>query len=469
VRLAAREGEGRRGLIALATPRSRGGRAALTQVYQQHHQELYRYCRALLRDDHDAQDALQSTMTRAFAALRDERRDFELRPWLFRIAHNEAISMLRRRRPVEELDDRPATAATVEDQVALNVDVETLRGDIEALPERQRAALLLRELNGLSHEEIGQALDCRAEQVKQTIYQARTTLLQAREGREMECGEVRRAVSDGDGRVLRSTRIQAHLRSCAGCRSFHDDLDRRPAKLALLAPPLPVAAGAALLERLLPGAAAPTAGLMAALAPKAVTMVAVVAATATGATTVAHHRDRPPPHPVAAHGAPAATPLRAAAPVAFTGVVSPGGGSRATPVAGADRAAGANAAAKRRGGATAKRRSHRGPAKTRSRSDQAKPGSQSAAAATRSRSAEATTRSRSTEAKTRSQRAVAQPGAAAPTRSRSAEAKARSRRAEAKTRSRAPSAEPLGAGAHGSPPPAPPGQSTTPRGAAKGR
>ena len=50
---------------------------------------------------------MQSTMTKAFAALQDERRDFELRPWLFRIAHNEAVSILRARRPTEDLDAAP--------------------------------------------------------------------------------------------------------------------------------------------------------------------------------------------------------------------------------------------------------------------------------------------------------------------------------------------------------------------------
>src|SRR4051794_23163580 len=76
-------------------------------VYERHHQALYRYCRSILRHEQDAQDALQSTMARALSALQDERREIELRPWLFRIAHNEAISILRRRRVTAELDDAP--------------------------------------------------------------------------------------------------------------------------------------------------------------------------------------------------------------------------------------------------------------------------------------------------------------------------------------------------------------------------
>src|SRR5829696_474790 len=83
---------------------ARGDGAAFTALYERHHQELYRYCRAILRHDEDARDAVQAAMTKAFAALQREERDFELRPWLFRIAHNEAMNVLRARRPTDDLD-----------------------------------------------------------------------------------------------------------------------------------------------------------------------------------------------------------------------------------------------------------------------------------------------------------------------------------------------------------------------------
>src|SRR3954451_9132867 len=108
--------------------------AVFAAVYESHHQALYRYCRSILRHDQDAQDALQSTMTRAFAALQDEPRDFELRPWLFRIAHNEAISLLRRRAPVDGLDDLATREAPVEEQVSLRADLQRLQQDLGALP-----------------------------------------------------------------------------------------------------------------------------------------------------------------------------------------------------------------------------------------------------------------------------------------------------------------------------------------------
>src|SRR6516165_2921908 len=96
-----------------------GHERAFTVVYQRYHQSLYRYCRSILRDDADAQDALQSTFAAAFAALARGQRDAPIRPWLFRIAHNEAISVVRRRRPTAELSAAwDACATSTEDRVA---------------------------------------------------------------------------------------------------------------------------------------------------------------------------------------------------------------------------------------------------------------------------------------------------------------------------------------------------------------
>jgi hypothetical protein len=65
----------------LARLASRGSASALAVLYERHHQALYRYCRAIVRNHEDAQDALQSTMTRAFSALRASERDLAVRPW----------------------------------------------------------------------------------------------------------------------------------------------------------------------------------------------------------------------------------------------------------------------------------------------------------------------------------------------------------------------------------------------------
>ncbi|MGI8623826.1 MAG: RNA polymerase sigma factor, partial [Solirubrobacteraceae bacterium] len=285
---------------ALRSTTVRGDERAFAELYERHHQALYRYCRSILRDEHDAQDALQNTMLKAFAALETEQRDFELRPWLFRIAHNEAISVMRRRRQTDELPvHSPDGGPSLWEQVSEREDVRLLREDLALLADQQRAALVLRELSGLGHAEIAQVLDSSPRAVKQTIFEARATLLEFREGRGMACEGIRRTLSDGDGRSLRSRRLRAHVRSCAGCRAFQESLRERPKTLAALAPPLPLAVGGSLLHHLVgaaPGPAAAAAGGPAAgvagsavaggLATKIAAAVVVAVTAAGGATAV---------------------------------------------------------------------------------------------------------------------------------------------------------------------------------------
>lgn len=233
----------------------RSDTAAFEAVYRDAHQELYRYARSIVRDEHLAEDVLQSVMEKALAALQTEERDFELRPWLFRVTHNEAISRLRRERPTSELPDAlPTGARALDDQVDDQSKLDTLWADLQVLPDRQRQSLVLRELSGLSHEEIAAVIESTPRAVKQTIFEARRALVDCEEGRALICDDVQRQLSDGDGRVRRGRRIQAHLRSCRDCRAFDRALHERPHELRALAPVLPAAAAATLFAQLVPGA-----------------------------------------------------------------------------------------------------------------------------------------------------------------------------------------------------------------------
>src|SRR3712207_23859 len=88
----------------LAGQAARGDTDAFGVLYERHHQSLYRYCRSIVGDPDDAADALQSAMTRALAAIAVRNERAPVRAWLFRIAHNESVSVVRRRRGVEPLD-----------------------------------------------------------------------------------------------------------------------------------------------------------------------------------------------------------------------------------------------------------------------------------------------------------------------------------------------------------------------------
>jgi RNA polymerase sigma factor (sigma-70 family) len=235
-----------------------GSDRAFAALYRRYHRQLYRYCAAMLRHDADAQDALQSTFAAAFTALSRGRRDAPLRPWLFRIAHNEAVSIMRRRRPEDELSETLATPeALVPEQAEERDRLARLVADLRALPERQRSALVLRELSGLSHEEIAQALESSVGTAKQTIFEARRSLAEFEAGREMSCREVCRTISDRDRRMLRARKVRAHLRGCRSCAAFAEAIPARSAELRALAPVLPLPpASAALLSRTIDGGAA---------------------------------------------------------------------------------------------------------------------------------------------------------------------------------------------------------------------
>ncbi len=235
----------------LARLAARGSSRAIAAVYERYHQPLYRYCRSIVRDDTDAQDALQSTFTRALAALKRGQRSAPLRPWLFRIAHNEAISTLRRRRrgEVAQADAALPIVASAEDQAGDRARLSLLMGDLAALPERARSALVMRELSGLSHEEIAIALDTSPGAAKQAIFEARRALAECAEGRAMACADVCRAMSEGDRRVLRGRRVRAHLRDCPRCAAFASSIEARRSELRALVPVLPAAASAAVLSR----------------------------------------------------------------------------------------------------------------------------------------------------------------------------------------------------------------------------
>ena len=296
-----------------------GNERAFATLFQRYHQQLYRYCRSLTGNDHDAQDALQSALTKAFVALRDGRRNAPVRPWLYRIAHNESISIIRSRDTAVELSAEQQAPRGLLENVEERERLALLLADLQDLPERQRGALVMRELNGLSHEEIAQALEVSPGAAKQTILEARRSLMEFEEGRAMPCDDIQRVISDNDRRSLRSRRVRAHLRTCPSCTTFAAAIPRRRSDMLALYPALPAAGAAGLLAKITGAGTGHGggggAGLMMGTAAKGVggaisakvAAVAGAAAVATagvgvGAVAILHHAapSQPAPSPNAA-------------------------------------------------------------------------------------------------------------------------------------------------------------------------
>ncbi|HEY5816714.1 MAG TPA: sigma-70 family RNA polymerase sigma factor [Solirubrobacterales bacterium] len=269
----------------LAQRAAQGDQRAFEEIYERYHQDLYRFCLAMVGNPQDAQDALQNTMVKVLRNLPGEKREIKLKPWLYRIARNESVETLRKRRDTAELEPQQMPVAAVTETAETRERLRTLLADLDQLPERQRAALVMRELSGLDFDQIGAAFETSAAVARQTLYEARLSLRQLEAGREMRCADVMLELSNADGRVTRRRDIRAHLRSCADCRAFGDEIATRHEDLAALAP-LPIAASAGLLQGVLGSSAGAAGGGISAIgagAGKAIAGSALAKSAATAA------------------------------------------------------------------------------------------------------------------------------------------------------------------------------------------
>jgi len=174
----------------------RGQPAAVRRIIRQHNQRLYRIARSILRDDSEAEDALQEAYARAFANLGAFRGEARLGTWLARIVMNEALGRLRGRRPTVDLDqisERPGREAQVIPFPNANPDLDPetavaqrelralLERAIDELPERFRIVLVARLIEGMSIEETAELFGIVPETVKTRLHRARRLVKDAME------------------------------------------------------------------------------------------------------------------------------------------------------------------------------------------------------------------------------------------------------------------------------------------------
>ena len=265
---------------------------AFAAIFRRYHQEIYRFCLVLLANPEDARDALQNTMVKALQALPGEKRNIQLRPWLYQVAHNESVEIMRGRGKTTPIDvELVDPAAEIAETATERERLRQLLRDLSDLPERQRAALVLRELGGLEFAQIGEFFGSSEAGARQAVYEARLSLRSLEAGRAMSCEEVMHRLSNADGRVSRRRDLRAHLRNCPDCRAFRDAIESRRRDFAIIAP-LPALASAGILHAALgsaPSAAGGTASgvtaaagagkaLSAGLVAKSVATIAVATA-----------------------------------------------------------------------------------------------------------------------------------------------------------------------------------------------
>ncbi|MCW3057333.1 MAG: polymerase, sigma-24 subunit, subfamily [Solirubrobacterales bacterium] len=224
-------------LVALTR---RGQHAAFETLCARYQSRLLSFCRHMLASREDAEDVLQEVFAAAFNAVLADERAINVRPWLYRIARNRSLNHLRRASAIgmDSMDVHFADhGISTSDRVLRRESFRELIGDVHGLPETQRSALLLREIDALSYEQIAQAMETTVPSVKSLLVRARISLAEAAEARKLSCEQVRLELGEmAEGLTKLSTPARRHVRTCERCASFKKQLKQNNHALAAILP-----------------------------------------------------------------------------------------------------------------------------------------------------------------------------------------------------------------------------------------
>jgi RNA polymerase sigma factor (sigma-70 family) len=230
-------------LIAMARA---GNPSAFETIVDRYQGRLLGFCRQMLGSTEDAEDVLQEVFVNAYRAMLADEREINLRPWLYRIARNRCLNQLRK--PTadaqESMDMVPAVeASSTAEKVHNREEFRQILSDVNKLPETQRAALLLREMDALSYEEIAAAMETTVPSVKSLLVRARISLAEASQARLLTCGEVRLELGEAaEGLRKVSAPVRRHVRECEECADFRSQVRSNEKALAALFPIGPIIA-----------------------------------------------------------------------------------------------------------------------------------------------------------------------------------------------------------------------------------
>jgi len=224
-------------LVALTR---RGNQAAYEALVARYQARLLAFCRHMLGSREDAEDVLQEVFAAAYNAMVADERPLNVRPWLYRIARNRSLNHLRRVQAigVDSMDVHLSeNGASTADKVHRREEFRLLVQDVQGLAETQRTALLLREIDALSYEQIAEAMETTVPSVKSLLVRARVSLAESAEARHLTCEEVRDELGEvAEGLHRISPPVRRHLRTCDRCATFRKELRRTNRALAAVFP-----------------------------------------------------------------------------------------------------------------------------------------------------------------------------------------------------------------------------------------
>jgi RNA polymerase sigma factor (sigma-70 family) len=213
---------------------------AFEVLFDRYQSRLLAFCRNLLNSLQDAEDVLQEVFVAAHTAMLADDRPIKARPWLYRIARNRCLNHLRR--PVaqgqDSMDVLPhENGTTTLERVQGREELRAIVADMNELPETQRSALLLREIDDLSYPEIAQAMGTTLPAVKSLLVRARMSLAESSEARILTCDDVRLELAEAaEGLCKVSGPARKHVRGCDSCRRYRGQLRTSTKALAAIAP-----------------------------------------------------------------------------------------------------------------------------------------------------------------------------------------------------------------------------------------
>jgi RNA polymerase sigma factor (sigma-70 family) len=193
------------------------------RIYRRHVGDVYRYALAVMRNQAEAEDVTQTTFLNAYRAYQRGERPAKAHNWLIAIAHNVCRQRFRQsaRRPHEVSFDEDIGNRYIEDEDETPT-ADDIRRALGHLAFNQRAALVMRELEGRSYVEIAEILELSPSAVETLIFRARRALREQLES-SLTCGDAELAISRQlDGRLSRQEKgaLRAHLRECKECAGF---------------------------------------------------------------------------------------------------------------------------------------------------------------------------------------------------------------------------------------------------------
>ncbi|MDX6661758.1 MAG: hypothetical protein QOJ55_2580 [Solirubrobacteraceae bacterium] len=218
----------------------RGNHGAFEALVSRYQSRLHAFCRHMLGSREDAEDVLQEVFAAAFNAMQADERPLNVRPWLYRIARNRSLNHLRKQQPigVDSMDVHYSEGGlTTADKVHKREDFRLLLVDVQALPETQRTALLLREIDALSYDQIAEAMDTTVPSVKSLLVRARVSLAEAAESRQLSCEDVRLELGEvAEGLKKMPPPVRRHVKACDRCAAFKTTLRDTNKALAAIFP-----------------------------------------------------------------------------------------------------------------------------------------------------------------------------------------------------------------------------------------